>query len=167
MPELVRGQDFADLFTSFTRSAWRFETQLTYAEDYEQAELRRFLAGESLDVSYLAEWLDMVRAATDMGKRFGRVRVVTKPLTDYLRFELAVAPHNVAAGEEIRLLAQERARDLGLPGHDFWLFDDERLAVMHFEESSFVGAEIVTDPEAVRRHRAWRDLAWHHGEPFA
>lgn len=62
MPELVRGQDLADLFTRFTRCAWRFETQLTYAEDYEQAELRRFLAGEPLDVSYLAGWLDLVWA---------------------------------------------------------------------------------------------------------
>lgn len=166
-PRLVRGGEFAGLFTSFHRTAWRFETQLTYAEDYEQAELRRYLSGAPLDVTYLTDWLSVVRAATAAGRTFQRVRVVTEPLTDYLRFELAVAPHNVAAGEEIRLLPATQARGLRLPDHDFWLFDDSRLAIMQFERSSFVGAQLVDDAPVVQRHRVVRDTAWRHAEPFA
>lgn len=109
----------------------------------------------------------MVRTATEAGKRFQRGRVVTEPLTDYLRFELAVAPHNSAAGEEIRLLSADRAQGLDLPSHDFWLSDDERLAIMHFAGSSFVGAELITDTGVVQQHRAWQATAWQHGEPFA
>jgi hypothetical protein len=160
------GPEFAELFRTFRHSAWRLETQGVYHEPYEQAELARFLVGQPLDVSYLADWLDDVRTATHSGRRFERVRVLTEPLTDYLRFELTVAPHNAEAGEDIRVLSPAEAQRLRLPDHDFWLFDDERVAVMEFGPAGLIGADIHTDPGTVTQHRQWRDLAWRHATPF-
>ncbi|WP_373869727.1 DUF6879 family protein [Acrocarpospora pleiomorpha] len=41
------------------------------------------------------------------------------------------------------------------------MLDDSRLVWLHFKDSddTFTGAELVTDPEILARHRSWRDLA--------
>lgn len=103
----------------------------------------------------------MVRTSTAAGRRFARVRVVSRPLTDYSRFSLWVAERTVAAGDDIRYLARDEAE--GLPDHDYWLFDSRTLARMYFgEDDRFLGAEIVEDPAEIVEHNFWRDAAWHH-----
>jgi hypothetical protein len=91
-------------------------------------------------------WLAGVRAATDAGRPFSRVRMVTEPLTYYLRLELATAPRNVEAGEIIRLIGAARARELELTSENFWLFDEART---------------------VGSFRGIRDLAWRNAVPFS
>lgn len=166
MTRLVRGEDFGTLFETFTSSAWRWEAQTEYHEPHEAEAFRQFLAGHRPDMSFTAGWLSNVRKATDEGRRFQRVRVLSDPLTDYLRFEMSAAPANAAAGEDIRVLSASDVTALGLPGHDFWLFDDELVAIMHFDTDGMVAAELVDDAEAVARHRRWQDLAWSHAAPF-
>lgn len=160
------GAEFGELFATFRQSAWRWESQGTYREPYESVALARFLRGEELDTSYLQGWLDDVRAATRAGRRFERVRLLTEPLTDYLRFELAVTLANVAAGEDIRVLPPDAGALLGLPDHDFWIFDDREVATLKFGPDGLLGAEIDDDPATLARHRQWRDLAWSEAIPF-
>lgn len=162
MTDLVAGEEWGRLFRTFERSAWRLETQGIYREPDETEYFRRFLNGEPDDLSWMRDWLANIRAITEAGKFFGRVRVLTDPLTDYLRWEIAVTPANIQAGEDIRFLVAARAAELGLPDHDYWLFDDERVAWMHFGDQGFIGAELITDPAVVAQHRAWRELAWTH-----
>lgn len=160
------GAEFGALFRSFTRTAWRWETQLEYREPEEREPFRRFLAGEHDDLAWRADWLAGIREATAAGRWFGRVRVLSDPLTDYLRFELAHTPDNIQAGEDIRVMPEARARELGMPRHDFWLFDDQEVAVLHFGPGGLEGAELTTDPDIVRQHTEWRRLAWEHASPF-
>ncbi|MEO6087247.1 MAG: DUF6879 family protein [Umezawaea sp.] len=169
MPELVSGQDFADLFRCFSRSAWRWEAQGTYRQSDEAEPWQRWREGGSVadDLDWLRAWLDDVRAATSGGRRFQRVRMMTEPPSEYLRWQMEVTPANIKAGEEIRLLPETEARTLCLPADDFWLFDDEKVAVLHFASSGLRGAEIITDPDMVARYRSWRDLAWRHAVAFA
>jgi hypothetical protein len=168
MTDLVRGEGFADLFRRFTRSAWRWEAQGTYRQPDEVDPWQRWREGVpvSADLDWLAPWLDDVREAARAGRRFERVRMLTEPLTEYLRWQMEVTPANVEAGEDIRVLPESEARSLDLPQDDFWLFDDERVAVLHFGPTDLRGAEIITDPDTVARYRSWRDLAWQHAVTF-
>lgn len=167
MVDLVQpGEDFGRLFREFKRTAWRWEAQGTYREPYEVAPLQRWRDGLPDDYAWMQSWLADVEAATKEGRTFKRVRMLTEPLTEYLRWEALITPLNVAAGEDIRVLSELQARDLGMPPHDFWLFDDQRVAVLRFGGQGLEGAEIITDPDVVRRHQAWRDLAWSHATPF-
>jgi hypothetical protein len=135
-----------------------------YNTPYEAESLQKFLAGEP---EYIGDsfrnWLDMVKAATAEGRRFSRVRVVSLPLTDYSRYGIACARFTNAAGDDIRYLTRDRARAIGLPGHDYWLFDSRTLVWMHFDDTDdrFLGAEIIEDPAAVVQHNYWRDAARH------
>jgi hypothetical protein len=150
--------EFRALMDTWRTSAWRWECQGVYREPSEQEPLRKFLAGEP-DLSWFAGWLARVRTWTAAGQRMGRVRALTDPLTDYLQFELSITPPAIEAGEDIRFLPAGRADELELPDHDFWLFDDERVAVMTFGEHGVSGAELVTEPGKVAAYRAWRDTA--------
>jgi hypothetical protein len=111
----------------------------------------------------MQSWLDMVREATAQGRRLGRVRVVSLPLTDYSRFGVWCAQFTNAAGENIRYLVRDRAVTMNLPEHDYWLFDSRTLLRMHYDEKDhFLGGEIIDDPEIIVRHNYWRDAAWHY-----
>lgn len=166
MSEFVTGQAWADLLTHYRSSAWRYECQGEYHEPDEAEPLRQFLAGESCDLSYMTPWLDGIRSAVAAGKTIGRVRVLTDPLTDYLRFEMAIAEHNEAAGEDIRVLDADQAAALDLGDHDFWLFDDDTVAVMHFDADGFRGATVEQEPGTVARYRHLRDRALRYARPF-
>jgi hypothetical protein len=70
-------------------------------------------------------WNDLVRGHVDRGVSFRRVRVISEPVSDYIRFEYLATPFtNLSAGEEVRWLPRPQARDIALPGCDFWQFDD-------------------------------------------
>jgi hypothetical protein len=171
MSREVSGAQWAELFSTFTHTAWRYECQGTYHEPAEAEPLRKFQAGEHDDLVWMRDWLDNVRAATAHGRHFQRVRVLTSPLTPYLRWEMRLAAANADAGEDVRVLDQLEALLLRLPSVDFWLFDNEAAAVMHFGECGFSSATLYSlkdtnDAAVVRTCRAIRDDAWANARPF-
>lgn len=111
----------------------------------------------------MQEWFDLVRKATADGKRISRVRVVTVPLTDYSRFGLWCAQFTNSAGEDIRYLSRDQADAVGIPKHDYWLFDSTTLVRMNFADNDmFLASELINDPAEVVQHNYGRDAAWHH-----
>jgi hypothetical protein len=124
--------------------------------------LHNFLADKPVDLSWMQTWLRMVREAAAEGRRFARVRVVDLPMSDWSRYSYALAQHNVAAGEDIRYLVRDEADALGLPEHDYWLFDSRKLLIMRFDDADvFIGGEVIEDSSEIVRANHWRDAAWH------
>lgn len=149
-------EDLGTLFETFRRSAFRLEARDDYNVPDEAERMAAFLEGRELPTRTVAtdDWLALVAAATAMGRHMVRVRVLGKPLTDYTRFELAVYPENIAAGEEVRLVEREaltqRADDAW--DEDFWLFDEQTVAVLRYDaEGRFLGVEEGTDIDWYRR----------------
>jgi hypothetical protein len=96
-----------------------------------------------------------------------RVRVQEDPPTDYQRFERWLDQWNIPAGEVMRYMTLQRAREAGLlPAagvNDWWLLDSARLIVMRFDGSGCrIASELVTDPARVLQACQWRDLAVHY-----
>jgi hypothetical protein len=155
---MLSREEFSALMSSWQTSAWRWECQGVYREPSEEEPLRKFLAGEP-DLDWFQDWLTSIRTRTAAGQRIGRVRMLTDPLTDYLRFELSITPPAIGAGEDIRFLSAARATELAAPTEDFWLLDDEQVLALHFGAHGVSGAELITDPGKVSAYRAWRDTA--------
>lgn len=160
MTDRISRAELGELLRTFRHSARRLETRSNYVVENEREPLRKFVAGEPDDYTWFRPWLEQIQQRTGKGARFERVRVVPEVLTDYLRFELEISGHNAAAGEEIRYLTAAKARAMNLPDYDYYVFDDETLALMYFTPDDVPdGAQVVTDPAIVASHRQWLDLA--------
>jgi hypothetical protein len=117
------------------REAWRLETLPVYTMPQEAEKLARFLAGENSPDDYTSGWMDELQQWGREGKSVGRVHVITRPLSDYLRFEFeCYYRHHVKAGEEIRIL-DVTDRPNPLPDvQDFWMFDRAKVVLMNYRE---------------------------------
>jgi Family of unknown function (DUF6879) len=140
---------FSELIAATTRSAVHLETRDAYTPDD-----RRFvnwLAGEPLPVPANPEWSALVRAHTARGVKFRRARVVSEPLSDYIRFEHAMTSEvNVSAGEEVRWLTRRRGASLAVPLNDYWVFDDRLVRFGYFAgNGEFLDHELSEDPAIV------------------
>ncbi|MEV7969279.1 DUF6879 family protein [Sphaerisporangium sp. NPDC088356] len=165
--QLLSGDDFETLFTSFQSSAFRLEARESY---YEQDELKAFLefGPRAIPDDFLHEWYHLMRSHADAGREVRRVRVVSEPHSDYTRFGLWLSERNVTAGEDIRYLPRPQAEALRLPTIDYWLLDSTRMYILRFtDDDNLLGGELVTDPDVLRQALEWRDIAWEHAIPRA
>ncbi len=165
---LLTPQALAELYDTFEHTVFKLEVRDRYNVPGEQASLRRFLAQEPDPERATRPWLAKMKAATEAGKRVERVRVVTEPHSNYIRWEIAGTPYNLGAGEDIRYLPRLRAKEAGLPDHDFCLFDSRRLVLLNFDaDDRPLEHELTTDPALVVQHCYWRDVAWHYAVPYS
>lgn len=152
---------FEELFGSATRSAVHLEMRDGYMLDDPS-----FIAWKHgrivLDDPESEWWRDLVRSSTARGVEVRRARIVSEPLSDYVRFEYDVtATHNVKAGEQVRWLPRRQATDITLPGNDFWLFDGEVLLVNHFAgNGDWTDSETVANPAAVKLCASSFESVW-------
>ncbi|MEU9193882.1 DUF6879 family protein [Streptomyces hundungensis] len=162
----ISTDEFGKLFQTFEREAFRLETLDDYSGSSNPEMLRAFLAGEPQPAHYNQRWVEDVRASTQAGKRMYRVHVVTRPLTDYLQFELGWGyTKNQTAGEEFFILDVTNRENpvSGIP--DFWMFDETRVVSMNYrKDGKFLGAEL--QPEVLKWVEV-RDTAMRHAEPFS
>ena len=135
--------------------------------DPDTPQFQEWLTGTPRPVPASQPWYDLVREHTARGVRFRRARVVSEPLSDYIRFEHeATAGLNVAAGEEVRWLPRSRASDLCLPGNDFWLFDARLLRIHHFSgDGKVVEDELCNDPAVIAMCLAAFEAVWERAVP--
>lgn len=169
MPWLVNDPDvFPRLFSAAKFAAFKLEVRTAYGVTEEDEPFQRFLAGEDPGIEWLRPWLDLMRKTTGRGVRVERVRVVDEPPSDYLRFEIAMTPENLAAGEDIRYITRRAAEELTLPSVDYWLFDSSRAYLLHFaDDDQFLGLEEINDPGLIAEYERYRERALAHAAPFA
>jgi hypothetical protein len=163
----LEGEEWAQYFRDFTRSAFRLETLPVYTMPEEQETIRRFLAGEQPSPGYHYGWMDTVATAAAEGRPIQRVRVLRRPLTDYIRFEFAYGyDFSSPAGEDIRI-ADITDNDPGLPSEDYWMFDESAVVRMLYrEDGTQIGRELVENPD-VEQYLKWRDVALAAAVPYA
>lgn len=164
---LLAPGEFNQLWDTFEHTAFKLETRDRYDVPSEQESLRRFLAGQPDPDRAARPWLARMKAATGQGKRVTRVRVVSEPHSDYVRWLLAGTPLNAEAGEDIRYVPRPLADKAGLPERDFALFDSRTLVLLNFDEQDRpLPHELVDDPAEVVRYSRVRDSAWRHAVPY-
>ena len=164
----LEGDEWQRFFDDFQRSAWRLELHPVYVVPQEEATLTRWRAGERLSSDYWSPWMDHVAGHLKVGRSVGRVHVVRRPLSEYLRFEFEwYYQRHVKAGEDIRILDLTGKPDPGLPDHDFWLFDEARVVKMLYRpDGTQTGRELVENPN-LDDYIGWRNIALAGAVPFA
>jgi hypothetical protein len=160
------GDAWRAFFDSYQREAFRLETLPAYNMASEQSEYEAFLTAGELHIPEDDLWLVRVRHFRCTGRWVGRVHIITRPLTDYLRYEFAVYRYTVRAGEDVRILDLTDQADPGLPQEDFWLFDESAVVRMDYgPDGAQIGRELLQgiDPAP---YIAWKRIALEHAQPF-
>lgn len=82
--------------------------------------------------------------------------------------ELAHADQFLAAREDVRVLSETLALDLGLSDDDFWLIDDECVVLLDYTPAHrLCSGELISEPDRVASYRHKRDLALTHARPLS
>lgn len=164
MQLITDSRDQLELFSSYEFDAFHLELRDWYGSPLEDGAFQQWRAGRPIVDPAFDEWLDRVRGLTSAGRTIRRVRVVTEPVTEYVRFEWEETAKNVDAGESIRRLPRHRLpRDLNLPagGKDWWVFDDRLVALGHLDDAGgSLGWELTRDAATVRECVEARDRLW-------
>lgn len=162
----LRGEAWNTFFDSFKQEAFRLETHPVYDMADEQDEIEQFLATGQLHIPDDDQWLTRVRDFRITGRWVGRVHVISRPLTDYLRYEFAVYRYTVQAGEDVRILDITDRANPGLPAQDFWLFDETSVVRMDYDEHGRqLGRELLEDADPTP-YVEWKRIALWHAQPF-
>jgi hypothetical protein len=163
--ELISGEERGKFFTTFKREALHLEMRDVYAVKDEAERFARFLEKGYRDHDAEAEerrpWMTLIQNATAAGKMFRRARIISEPVTDYIRYEWEGAGPNIEAGEEIKWLPRRSASAIALPGNDFWLFDDATVVFTVFTgEGDVFERQLTTDPAVVQLCHSAFEAVW-------
>jgi len=140
----------------FERSAFRLETLPVYSVPQEAewfAEWQR--SGKLPQLTPETDsWLRLVVEARQAGKQMQRVHLVTPPLGEYLRFELATQASSVEWGEDCRVAETADVEQVVDRLEDYWLIDETVAIRLHYDdEGRFLGTEEAEDVVPYRRQR--------------
>jgi hypothetical protein len=166
-------EEFDAAFDAFTTSTWRLEALQRYTVDEEQERIQAWRDGLARPERSVrtSPWLRRVAVSTAAGKLWGRVHVVTHPLSEYVRYELGGYIESAAAGEEIRIVDHAAHPGLAGIGPDFWLFDEglpgEFAVIMGYDDDGhWLGAERTDAPAALEQCRQAKALAVQYAVPL-
>lgn len=145
---------FDELFADTTRSAVHLEMRDSYMQTPGFTAWQEGHRHDPNDrASWWRPWLDLMKTSVERGVSVRRARIISEPISDYVRYEYDISFTNIAAGEQIRWLPRRQASTLALPGNDFWVFDDELVLFNHFDgngEMAPIDSEITKEPAAVK-----------------
>lgn len=163
-----------DLYRTCRVSAYRLETRQVYAVGAVDVERRRAAAaGEPLPPPSKGKLddLKLINELRRSGKQVGRIHIITWPLTDYLRYELAIYPENISAGEYVRIADASAEPSLAELTTDFAIFDGETdhpsLILFNYSEDGQIhGYEQSTDPIIIQSCWEQYRYAYDHSIPL-
>ncbi|HCU91930.1 MAG TPA: hypothetical protein DHU96_04035 [Actinobacteria bacterium] len=166
--QLITREERDEFFTRFRLAALHLEMRDSYGTQVEKPHLHKWERGEPDDIEWLKPWFETVRTSTQSGKVFRRIRIISEPITDYIRWEHMDAHLFVEAGEDIRWLPRRLVSAIAFPGNDFWLFDAETAIFSVFSgNGDVVERQLYTDTAVVQLCQSAFDSAWELAIPHS
>lgn len=170
--EPISAEERRKLLTTCRREVMHLEMRDVYATDVEKDRFAAWRRGEPLDpdaeTQWWQPWREVMNGIMAVGVTLRRLRIVSEPVTDYIRFEWLDAAQLVAAGEDVRWLPRRNASTLLLPGNDFWMFDAHTVAFTHFSGDGHVlDRDMTTDSTIVAACATAFEKAWSIAIPHA
>ncbi|WP_405798122.1 DUF6879 family protein [Streptomyces sp. NBC_01506] len=168
MPQNV--PSFAEMLSDCRRSAVHLEMRDVYGIAAEAAEFEAWRGGDDSSrhdrSGRRRGWLSLVRETVGRGVAVRRARIVSEPVSEYIRFEYEGTALNIEAGESVRWLPRRQASDITLPGNDFWLFDGRTVRFNHFTgDGASAGPEVTDEAAVVALCASAFEAVWQRGIP--
>ncbi|MFE9063233.1 DUF6879 family protein [Streptomyces violaceusniger] len=160
---------FSELLANTRESAVHLEMRDDYGTN---PRLEAWQRGERVDWADRESWWhpfhQTIADAVARGVVIRRARIVSEPVSEYIRWEHYATHANIIAGEEVRWLPRRQATDLLMPANDFWLFDGNLLRIHHFAgDGSHVTDELNTEAEALKMCSVAFEEIWQRAIPHS
>jgi hypothetical protein len=154
---------FAELLAACTSSAVHMEIHDVHRTS--DAAYQRWLAGRANpqgSAQQYRAYTEVVVPAVGRGVAVRRARIISEPVSDYVRWEhWLTEPVNIAAGEQVRWLPRRLASTLALPGNPYWVFDDRLVRFTLFGGDGEVqGSQYSDDTGVVEACRSAFEAVW-------
>src|SRR2546423_10239553 len=95
------------------------------------------------------------------GRHIRRPRIVSEPLSEYQRWSHSIAHALVDAGEDIRWVPRPRVSTIGIPGNDYYIFDDRLAVFLHYSGDGLaIDRTTSSDSAVVALCRAAFEAVW-------
>ncbi|MFJ6136523.1 DUF6879 family protein [Kitasatospora sp. NPDC092286] len=164
------GPTFAEQLAAARFTAVHLEMRDSYSVEKEAEALAAWRDGFRYDpadrAAWWRPWLTQIQETVARGVEVRRARIVSEPVSEYIRYEHSGTFTNIAAGEDIRWLPRRRASDIALPGNDFWLFDGKLVRFNHFTgEGQSAGPSFSDDPAVATLCAAAFETVWQRAVP--
>lgn len=157
---------FIELMQGCTVSAVHLEMRDFYTP--KDLDYLRWRAGDRFDpAERWPEWIELVSGVVARGVVVRRARIVSEPVTDYIRYEHGLTERlNIGSGELVRWLPRRRTSDLCLPGNDFWVFDNRLVLFNHFAGDGSSGdKELREEPAVINLCASAFEAVWERAVP--
>lgn len=163
---------FDELLDSAQVSAFHLQMRDSYAVADEVDAFTRWQRTGERDNDpaspYWSPWVNLIRRTVARGVVVRRARIVSEPVSTYIRYMHGGTAVNIGAGEDVRWLPRRLASDLALPGNNFWLIDERLVRFNHFTGDGGSAPPEITDDPAVAKLCATAFAAvWERGTPHA
>lgn len=160
---------FSELLANTRKTAVHLEMRDGYGAN---PRLEAWQRGERVDWNDREQWWhpfhQIISDAVARGVVVRRARVVSEPVSEYIRWEYDATQGNIAAGEGVRWLPRSHATGFLVPANDFWLFDENLLRVHHFAgDGSHVTDELETDAETLKICASAFEVIWQRATPHS
>ena len=135
------------------RSVFRFEGLQDYSAMDGEDFVRKYLESNQLSFQPAeSEWWKSIKALNQKGIKTSRVRMVTDPLTDYTKAELAHLKASADySAEDIRTIGEESVKEIAPGLSDFYLIDEGSLFIMRYgSKGKYLGSDLVQGLETKR-----------------
>jgi hypothetical protein len=161
----ISAEERRRLLRSSRSEVIHLEMRDVYATDVEKDRFATWRRGEPLDpeaeAEWWAPWFQIMAELKARDTPLRRLRIISEPVTDYIRFEWIDAAQLVRAGEDVRWLPRRTASALLLPGNDFWAYDRHTVVFTHFSGDGHVlDLEMTTDPAIIAACVSSFEEAW-------
>lgn len=124
-----------DYLNSAEKSLFRFESLQDYKVDDE----------DMSDVGMRA-WWDFIVSKKYNGVMMQQVRLVTRPFTSYTKKELEIHKKSLAFGDDIKVIEEDKFKNLKIRIGDFWLVDDRVvLKIKYSDTGEYQGFDVVEE----------------------
>ncbi len=136
-----------------TKSIFRYEALQDYSAEDGEESVREFMKSGVLPfLPEETEWWRMIKAKNDAGVNTCRVRMITDPLTDYTKMELALHRKSAAySGEDIRIIGETQSDKIEKDLEDYYLVDGQYLFPMKYgPKGKYLGSVLVTGIEIAK-----------------
>ncbi|NKY84641.1 DUF6879 family protein [Nocardia veterana] len=140
----ISDAEFDRLLNEFEHTSDHLETRDAYGTAVELPHLAKWAAGEPDDLEWLHGWCTALREHAAAGRRVRRARIVSEPLSEYQRWAHSIAAPMVEAGEDIRWTPRRLVSSIGIPGNDFYLFDDRLVVFLHYAGDGLATAKTMS-----------------------